>query len=126
MKSYLLILSLPILLVGCLANASDPMKEKIEEHIVLINPFTVPEGKVEESIVFWEKARDFLKEQPGYVSTKLHKSLKPDATYELVNVAVWESAEAFMMASQKMREELVVHPVEGLMSDPSLYQVIRE
>ena len=126
MKSYLLILSLPILLAGCLANASDPMKTKIEEHIVLINPFTVPEGKVEESIVFWEKARDFLKEQPGYVSTKLHKSLKPDATYELVNVAVWESAEAFMMASQKMREELVVHPVEGLMSDPSLYQVIRE
>ena len=99
---------------------------KTEEHVVLINPFIVPEGKVQESIAYWEKARDYLKEQPGYISTKLHKSLKPDATFELINVAVWESAEAFMTANQKMRNELNAQPVEGLMADPALYDVIRE
>jgi len=99
---------------------------KTKEHVVLINPFTVPEGKVQESIVYWEKARDYLKEQPGYISTKLHKSLKPDATFELINVAVWESAEAFMTANQKMRNELNVQPVEGLLAAPALYDVIRE
>lgn len=123
---YVIILSAAILLAGCMAKAGKFKKMKAEDHIVLINPFTVPEGKVEESIVFWEKARDYLKGQPGYVSTKLHKSLKPDATYELVNVAVWESAEAFMTASQKMSKELKVQPVDGLMSDPSLYEVVRE
>lgn len=128
MKTYLLLitLSLAILLAGCIAKAEMVKEMKTEEHVVLINPFTVPEGKIQESIVFWEKARDYLKKQPGYVSTKLHKSLKPDATFELINVAVWESAEAFMAASQKMRSELKVQPVEGLMSDPALFEVIRK
>ena len=128
MKTYipfLIIISSAILLAGCLAKAGKFKRMKAEDHIVLINPFTVPEGKIEESIVFWEKSRDFLKTQPGYVSTKLHKSLKPDATYELINVAVWESAEAFMIASQKMREELKIQPVDRLSSDPALYEVIR-
>lgn len=114
-----------ILFAGCIAK-NKMVNEMKKEHVVLINTFTVPEGKIEESIVFWEKSRDFLKGQPGYVSTKLHKSLKPDATFELINVAVWESAEAFMAASQNMRSELKESPVEGLTGDPALYEVIRD
>ncbi len=115
-----------ILFAGCLAKTEMVKEMKRENHVVLINTFTVPEGKLQESIVYWEKSRDFLKGQPGYVSTKLHKSLKPDATFELVNVAVWESADAFMAASQKMRSELNVKPVAGLKGDPALYEVVRE
>ena len=109
MKTHITIfvmLSTAILLSGCMAKYSKYKKMQVEDHIVLINPFTVPEGKMEESIVFWEKARDYLKEQPGYVSTKLHKSLKPDATFELINVAVWESTEDFIAATQKMIQKL--------------------
>ena len=125
-NTLFLILFSAVLFSGCLEKAERAEELKVEAHVVLINPFIVPEGKLAESIVFWENARDYLKEQPGYVSTKLHKSLKPDATFELINVAVWESAEAFMAATQKMRKEVKMKPVDGLMADPALYEVIRE
>lgn len=38
----------------------------------------------------WEMARDFLNDQTGYVSTKLHQSLSPDAKYLLINGAEWK------------------------------------
>jgi len=102
------------------------METKNADHITLINPFEVPEGKLEESIKYWEACRDFLKKQPGYISTELHQTIKDDAKFELINVAVWESPKAFMEASKKMAKELGVAPPEGLKANPSLYTVIRE
>lgn len=64
--------------------------------------------------------------EPGYISTKLHRSIKNDARFQLVNVATWETPEAFMNASKKMASELGVSPVEGLKANPALYTVIRE
>ena len=97
--------------------------------VVLINPFEVPADKLDESIAFWEICRDFLKTQPGYISTRLHQSLKDDAMFELVNVAVWASPQDFMAASQNMQQflkEQGVRPVEGLKANPALYKLIRE
>lgn len=92
----------------------------------LINSFEVPSDKLEESIKYWETCRDFLMNEPGYISTKLHRSTKTDARFQLVNVATWETPEAFMNASKKMASELGVSPVEGLKANPALYTVIRE
>nr|WP_299487885.1 antibiotic biosynthesis monooxygenase family protein [uncultured Allomuricauda sp.] len=102
------------------------MDVKNSEYIILINPFEVPSGKLEESVAYWEACRDFLKKQPGYISTKLHKSIKDDAKFELINVAVWESPKAFTEASRKMAKELEVLPTEGLKANPSLYTIISE
>ena len=107
------------------SNSAEGSSESIEP-VVLINPFVVPEGRHEAAIRYWEQARDFLKEQPGYVSTQLHRSLQPDATFLLINVAVWESPEAFRAASQRMRDELGLPRIEGLMGNPALYEVIRD
>ena len=96
------------------------------DHIILINPFEVPEGRLEESVTYWEACRDFLKKQPGYISTELHETIKGDAKFELINVAVWESPKAFTEASKKMAKELGVAPPEGLKANPSLYTVIRD
>jgi heme-degrading monooxygenase HmoA len=93
--------------------------------VILINPFTVPVGKVEEAIVLWEAGRDFLAQQPGYISTKLHESLSTDASYQLINVAEWESIETFKAATTKMRALPDLPLVEGVSSAPQLYDVIR-
>ncbi|MCE9685470.1 antibiotic biosynthesis monooxygenase [Shewanella sp. AS16] len=98
----------------------------MSEPVILINPFKVPEGKLQESIQYWEAHRDFMAQQPGYISTRLHQSLQADATFQLVNVAVWESQNAFYLAAQKMRQSLGTKGVEGLSGDPALYQVIRD
>ncbi|MCL6266916.1 antibiotic biosynthesis monooxygenase family protein [Flagellimonas myxillae] len=96
------------------------------DHIILINPFEVPDGKLQGSVTYWEACRDFLKKQPGYISTELHETIKDDAKFELINVAVWESPKAFAEASKKMAKELGVTPPEGLRANPSLYTVIRD
>lgn len=95
------------------------------EPVVLINTFVVPQGKVVEAIRFWERAADFMRTQPGYISTTLHQAILPDARYELINVAQWESAKAFSDASQALREEGGLKPVDGVIPGPSLYTVIR-
>lgn len=93
--------------------------------VTLINAFVVPLGKEAEAIEFWEKAAEFMKRQPGYISTQLHQSIAPDAKFGLINVAKWESAEAFKEASSALRRKGGLKPVEGMIPNPSLYTVIR-
>ncbi len=96
------------------------------ENVVLINVFEVQPGTEEEAVRYWEAARDFLSRQPGYVSTRLHRALRPDARFQLVNVAEWASAEAFQAATARMQRELAGTPPPGLRSTPGLYRVVRE
>ena len=93
--------------------------------VTLINVFEVPEGQTETAIAAWEAARDFLSRQPGYVSTALHQAMAPDARFQLINVAVWETPEAFLQATQRMREANVFPTIEGLAINPALYRVVR-
>lgn len=93
--------------------------------IVLINPFEVSTEQLDETILMWEQARDFLQTQPGYISTELHQSLAPDARFRLINVAKWESAESFQAATKKMQAEANLPRIEGVIASPSLFTVIR-
>jgi heme oxygenase (mycobilin-producing) len=66
--------------------------------VTLINPFEVPAGEDEHFIAGWELANAHLSQQPGYLSTSLHRSVGPDPDFRFVNVARWASAEAFAAA----------------------------
>ncbi len=101
-------------------------KQSNDQTVVLINPFVVPAGSVEDAITMWEQARDYLKTQPGYISTKLHQAKSADAKFTLINVACWESAEAFRLATMSMRENANLSRVKNVFGDPQLYEVIRE
>jgi len=120
-KLYSCLVALAIFLFITPVNAAEG-----EEKVILINTFTVPVGAMEEAIDMWEKARDFLKDQPGYLSTKLHRSLTANARYQLINVAEWKNAETFKAATKLMREEANLPRIKGLSSSPFLYKVIRE
>jgi heme-degrading monooxygenase HmoA len=93
------------------------------EPIVLINAFEVPERDDDAFLAGWELQREFLSAQAGYRSTTLHRSLSPDANFRFVNVARWESAQAFRDATSQpeFRNAPVPFPFHA-----SLYQVVRE
>ena len=93
--------------------------------VTLINVFEVPEGRREAVIEQWEAARDFLKEQPGYINTALHASIDGDARFELINVARWDSVEDFRLAATRLRDSEAYPTIEGLGINPALYQVVR-
>jgi heme oxygenase (mycobilin-producing) len=90
---------------------------------VLINAFEVPEGDDEAFLDAWERARAFLSTQPGYLSTCLHRSVSPGAEFRFVNVALWQSPQAFQAATSQpeFRNAPVPFPFHV-----SLYEVVRK
>ncbi|SOE06321.1 Antibiotic biosynthesis monooxygenase [Variovorax sp. YR752] len=93
--------------------------------VVLINPFEVSPGQEEVALRAWEQSAEFLAKQPGYRSTRLHRALLSNARFTFINVAEWDSMEAFEMATRAMQGERREPPPEGVKSNPALYQVIR-
>jgi heme oxygenase (mycobilin-producing) len=95
------------------------------EPVILINAFEVPGDEAGQFIAAWEKTRDYLQSQPGYIDTKLHQALTPEADFQFVNVARWETAETFLAAiqSQGFRESAI--GLVGYRARPSLYRVVR-
>ncbi|MCA9494767.1 MAG: antibiotic biosynthesis monooxygenase [Myxococcales bacterium] len=99
----------------------------MEDEVILINCFEVPPGEeaLQAAIETWEGVRDFLKQQPGYIDTRLHRAIDPSARYSLVNVARWRSADAFRQAIGKLRSHGGPPTQPGLAANPALYTVIR-
>src|SRR3954470_19813213 len=65
--------------------------------VILINAFEVPGHEDERFMAGWSRARELLGGQPGYLGTRLHRSVGP-ADFRFVNVARWSSPPAFATA----------------------------
>lgn len=88
--------------------------------VVLINPFSVPKGMEDEFLKTWNETAEVMKNKPGFINTKLHRSLDPDARFQFVNVALWESTEAYHAAFsdyEPKEKQLLIE------ANPALYQV---
>ena len=57
--------------------------------VVFMNMFHVSPAEVEEFLAAWTADGEFMKKQPGYISTQLHRGIGGSTTF--VNVAMWES-----------------------------------
>lgn len=89
---------------------------------ILINPFEVaPELPEDQFLAGWQRAAEYMRSQPGFVSTKLHRAVSPDAKFRFVNVAEWESPSAFQAAVT--REEFRAMAGRGPANYPALYEV---
>jgi heme oxygenase (mycobilin-producing) len=95
------------------------------EPLVLINAFEVPADEAGQFIAAWEKTRDYLQSQPGYVDTALHQAVTPDADFQFVNVARWESAESFRAATQRPGFRESAAGLAGYRPHPALYRIVR-
>jgi quinol monooxygenase YgiN len=102
-------------------------KERINvmSTIVLINPFEVPQGQEEAFLKGWHAAAEHLRQAPGFLSTRLHESLDPQARFRFVNVAEWESPQHFQAAMGTEAFEQISRKIPFTAS-PALYRVIAE
>jgi len=93
--------------------------------VILINPFEVPAGREEEFLKAWQEAAEQLRHATGFVSTRLHESLDPQAKFRFVNVAEWESPQHFQaaMRSEAFQQIARKMPFAG---SPALYRVVVE
>ena len=64
--------------------------------VVLINTFTVPPEDADRLLQVWSEDAAFMKQQPGFISTQLHRGIGGSSVF--VNYAVWESVRHFKQA----------------------------
>ena len=91
--------------------------------IVLINEFNVASEDVETFLGVWADDAAFMKQQPGFISTQLHRGTAGSSTF--VNVAVWESSRALGQAfsSPEFRERTARYP-ESAVAAPHVFQKV--
>ena len=64
--------------------------------VVLVNVFTLDKADEQIFLQVWQDDAVFMKRQPGFISTQLHRAIGESPTY--LNYAVWESTAHFRAA----------------------------
>lgn len=67
-----------------------------EGPVVLVNLFTVDANEEDALVKAWSHDAAFMKTQPGYISTQLHRGIAGSSTF--LNYAVWKDVESFKNA----------------------------
>jgi heme-degrading monooxygenase HmoA len=103
---------------------SEPAGSEPAAAVLLINLLEVPAPDEDDFMSAWEQARRLMWAQPGYLGTRLHRSLAPDAEFRFVNIAAWPSAGAFQAAIDDLAFREATAEISGR-AHPSLYEVAR-
>jgi heme-degrading monooxygenase HmoA len=91
--------------------------------VVLVNVFTLEKGDEPAFRQAWTQDAEFMKRQPGFISTQLHRAIGESPTY--LNCAVWESTAHFRGAftHPEFRAKLSAYPASAVAA-PHLFQKV--
>ena len=78
----------------------DQIEEKLMGSVILINKFNVKPNKVEQFLKDWAENAARFKQEPGFISTQLHRGIGKSSVF--INYAVWESMEHYKKAVNKI------------------------
>ncbi len=88
--------------------------------IVMINLLTMDSADEAAFLSAWTADSEFMKRQPGFISTQLHRAIGEKKTY--LNYAVFDSVAAWRDAfrSPEFQEKLKAHP-SSVVARPHLF-----
>lgn len=91
--------------------------------VVLVNVFTLDKADEQSFLEVWQNDAAFMKRQPGFISTQLHRALGESPTY--LNYAIWESTAHFRAAftHPEFRSKISAYPKPAVAS-PHLFQKV--
>ncbi|MGS2722111.1 antibiotic biosynthesis monooxygenase family protein [Porticoccus sp. GXU_MW_L64] len=100
---------------------ADQIQSNEDGSVVLINVFTIDPEEEEALLNAWSHDADFMKKQPGYISTQMHKGIGGSSTY--INYAIWESVESFRNAftNPEFQKRIADYP-ESAIASPHLFK----
>ena len=103
----------------------DQIEEKIMGSVILINKFNVKPNKIEQFLKDWAEDAARFKQQPGFISTQLHRGIGKSSIF--INYAVWESMEHYKKAINKIlfnpqsQSPLLKYGDKSLIISPNLF-----
>ena len=80
-------------------DSTVPIFRQIEAEqspVILVNVFTVAEEDIRTLLAAWTADANWMKQQPGYISTQLHRGIAGSTVF--LNYAIWESVAHFRAA----------------------------
>ena len=91
--------------------------------VVLVNTFVTPPEDAERFLAAWTADAAIMKQQPGFISTQLHRGIAGSGTF--LNYAVWESVAHFRAAfgNQEFQARLAQYPESATVS-PHLFRPV--
>jgi heme-degrading monooxygenase HmoA len=88
--------------------------------VVLVNIFHVEETDIPALLKAWEADANWMKRQPGYISTQLHQGIGGSTVF--MNYAVWESVAHFRAAfTHPEFKEALEHYPSTTVASPHLF-----
>ena len=106
-----------------IVSLQDQMQTNEDGSVVLINVFTVDPADEDVLVERWAYDTEFMKTQPGYISTQLHKAIGGSPTF--INYAIWESVESFKNAftNPEFQKRISSYP-DSTVASPHLFRKI--
>jgi heme-degrading monooxygenase HmoA len=91
--------------------------------VVLVNVFTLDAADEQAFLKVWKDDAAFMKRQPGFISTQLHRAIGESPTF--LNCAIWQSTADFRaaFAHPEFRAKLAAYPSSAVAS-PHLFQKV--
>ena len=91
--------------------------------VVLVNVFTVDPGDQDALVEAWRNDALWMKKQPGYISTQLHKAVGESSMY--MNYAIWDTIADFRAAfSNPEFQNALSHYPSSAVTSPHLFEKI--
>ncbi|MBR0813284.1 antibiotic biosynthesis monooxygenase [Bradyrhizobium diazoefficiens] len=91
--------------------------------VVLVNVFALDKADEQSFLQIWQDDAAFMKRQPGFIATQLHRAIGDSPTY--LNYAVWESTAHFRAAftHPEFRSKISAYPASAVAS-PHLFRKV--
>ena len=99
----------------------DKQLEENIDSIILINKINLDPEDVNQFLKAWASDAEIMKQQPGFISTQLHRGVAESSTF--INYAVWESTSQFKRAlnNSQFQAKLSDYPASTVVS-PHLFK----
>lgn len=91
--------------------------------VTLINAFNIPADKEEEFLENWKKTTDVFSQKKGFLESHLHRNTGVgNPTFLYINIARWESAEAWhrIHGEYKPTED----DIPGVQGHPAIFESV--
>lgn len=102
---------------------SKQMEDDVDGSVILINKITIKAEDVDQFLKAWTNDAAIFKQQPGFISTQLHRGIAGSGTF--INYAVWESVAAYKEATSNVgiQTRLSNYPTSTVVS-PHLFKKV--
>ncbi len=104
-------------------DATVPIFQQISADVspvVLVNLFQVAAADIPALLEAWEADANWMKQQPGYISTQLHQGIAGSTVF--MNYAVWESVAHFRAAfTHPEFQKALEHYPSSAVASPHLF-----